>query len=149
MNLLEQLDECWREIIDISDPEIKKRKFDEFANWMEAQVARLPEAEQVAALQPIMKQMAIYGSLQQNDPEELKVRLGLSAPSASSTANRLGEAAAETVDLMPHVDEFWREIFGRDKKFIETKHGQFVKRMQDQVHICQRRNKTRYSGKSI
>jgi hypothetical protein len=133
MNFLEQLDEVWREIIDISDPETKKRKFNEFMNRLEAQVARLPKGEQEAALQPIMKQMAIYGSLQQNDPEALKVRLGLSAPSASASADRLAQAAAEPMDLMPQVDEFWREIFGRDRKFIEKKYVAFIKRMQDQV----------------
>lgn len=133
MNFLEQLDECWREIIDISGPEIKKRKFNEFMDRVESQAASLPEAEQVAALHLIGKQMAIYGSLQQNDPEELKVRLGLSAPSASATTVRLGQAAAEPVDVMPQVDEFWREILGRDKKFIETKHLAFIKKVQDQV----------------
>lgn len=114
-------------------PSNKKRKFDEFLNRLEAQVARLPHEQQAEALQPVIKQMALYAGLQQHDPEELKVRLGLCAPLASASSDRLVQAAAEPVDLMPQVDEFWREILGRDSKFIEAKHLEFTKKLQDQV----------------
>jgi hypothetical protein len=132
MNFLEQLDEVWREIID-KDPETKKRKFNEFMGRLEAEVARLPKGQQEGALQPIIKQMAVYASLQQNDPEALKARLGLSTPSASASADRLAQAAAEPLDLMPQVDAFWREILGRDRKFVERKHREFVTSIQHQV----------------
>ncbi|WP_316398237.1 hypothetical protein [Bradyrhizobium sp. 33ap4] len=132
MNFLEQLDEVWRDSLE-DDPETKKRKFGEFMDRLEPQVARLPAAQQAEALQPIMRQMAIYGSLQQNDPEGLKVRLGLSPPTTAGSADRLAQAAVETIDVTPQVDEFWREILGRDRKFIETRYTAFIKRMQDQV----------------
>ncbi|MGL3211125.1 hypothetical protein [Bradyrhizobium sp. BR 1433] len=132
MNFLDQLDEVWRETLE-SDPETKKRKFNEFLNSLEAQAARLPQGEQEGALQAVIKQMTVYAGLQQHDPEALRVKLGLSAPSASTTDALLAQAAAEPVDLTPQVDAFWREIFGRDRKFVEMKHREFMARMQDQV----------------
>jgi hypothetical protein len=111
----------------------KNPKFNEFMDWLEAQVARLPQGEQAAAFQPVMKQMTVYYGLQQHDPEALRVRLGLSAPSALASADRLAQAAAEPMDLLPQVDEFWRKIFGRDRKYIEKKYVEFIKRLQDQV----------------
>jgi hypothetical protein len=133
MDFLTQLDDLFRETINETDLAIKKRKYDEFCNRLEAQVARLPQEQQAEAFQPVMKQMALYASLQQNDPEDLKVRLGLRGPSAA--INRLAQVAegAPRIDVMPQVDEFWRETLGRDRKFIEKKYHALFKNLQDQV----------------
>lgn len=71
----------------------------------------------------------MYAGLQHHAPEALKVIL--SAPSAFAAL--LAQAAAEPMDLTPQMDEFWREILGRDRKFIEMKYAEFIKRMQDRV----------------
>ncbi|MGY3441120.1 hypothetical protein [Bradyrhizobium sp. USDA 4473] len=135
MNLLEQLDEVFRETIDENDVQIKKRKFDEFVNRMEAQVARLPQEDQRGAMEPVMQQMALYAGLMQHDKEDLRVRLGLRGPSAA--INRLGQVAAESalpkMDLLPQVDQLWREVLGRDRSFVNARLIEFNKSVQDQV----------------
>ncbi|PDT75098.1 hypothetical protein [Bradyrhizobium sp. C9] len=132
MNFLEQLDEVWRETID-ADPDTKRRKFNEFTDKLAVQVARLPEAEQVAAFQSVAKQMTVYAGLQQHDPEDLKVRLGLRGPKAA--IERLAQVAAEvptTIELMPQVDEFWRENLGRGRS-VEKRYVEFLGRITGQV----------------
>lgn len=135
MNLLEQLDEVFRETIDEGDVQIKKRKFDEFTNRMEAQVARLPQERQRGAMEPVMQQMALYAGLLQHDKEDLRVRLGLRGPAAS--INRLAQVAAESalpkMDLLPQVDQLWREVLGRDRKFVQARLIEFNKSVLDQV----------------
>ncbi|WP_375788633.1 hypothetical protein ACE10Z_15195 [Bradyrhizobium sp. Pha-3] len=135
MNLLEQLDEVFRETIDESDVEIRRRKFNEFTNRMEAQVARLPPEDQRGAMEPVVQQMAVYWGLMQHDKEDLRVRLGLRGPSAA--INRLGQLAAESalpkMDLLPQVDHLWREILGRDRSFVKARLIEFNNSVQAQV----------------
>ncbi|UVO34495.1 hypothetical protein KUL72_23750 [Bradyrhizobium arachidis] len=133
MNLLEQLDEVFRETIDESDVQIRKMKFDEFTNRMEAQIARLPHEEQRGAMEPVMQQMATYAGLMQHDKEDLRVRLGLRGPKAA--IERLAQVATEgpsTIDLMPQVDAFWRENLGRGSS-VEKRYIEFLDRLKGQV----------------
>ena len=93
MNLLEQLDEFWREIFG-QDRSVIEKRYPEFVASIQAQVAHLPQPEQDQLMWQVVQRNAEYIALAQRDRNALKIRLGL--PALSPEANRLVQVATET-----------------------------------------------------
>jgi hypothetical protein len=125
MNLLEQLDDFWREAIqlDMSDWALFESKYADLVQRIGDQVAltNLPDEEQASLIRQVFNRNAEYIGLAKQDRNALKVKLGVPASSA-----------------VDQLDNFYRECFqmnfwGGDRKVFESKYADLMKRLQAQV----------------
>ena len=100
MNLLEQLDDFWRECLQSSggDKEFFESKYADFVQRVGDQVSHLPDEEQNRLVKQVFDRNAEYIAIAKRDKDALRVRLGVpvSSPSPINT-NRLAQVAADTV----------------------------------------------------
>jgi hypothetical protein len=127
MNLLEQLDDFWRECLQSSggDKEFFESKYADFVQRVGDQVSHLPDEEQNRLVKQVFDRNAAYIAMAKQDRDALKVKLG---PPASSAVDQL--------------DDFYRECFQAnyfgDRKVFERKYAELIKRLQAQVaHLPQ------------
>lgn len=96
MNLLEQLDDFWRETL--QSGAYNQTKYTDLMKRLQDQVSHLPDEEQNRLVKPLVDRNAEYIAMAKRDRNALKVRLGVSVSSPSPVnAGRLAQVAADTV----------------------------------------------------
>ncbi|MCA6108079.1 hypothetical protein [Bradyrhizobium cenepequi] len=122
MNILEQVDDFWREALQWSviDWSSLQSKYADLVQRIGDQVSHLPDEEQAVLIRQAFDRNAEYIALAKQDRNALKVRLGLPASSA-----------------VDQLDDFWREAL-RSNAYDQTKYTDLLKRLHDQVsHLPQ------------
>ena len=130
MNILEQVDDFWREALQLDimrDLNAFQNKYADLVQRIGDQVSQtnLPVEEQARLVRQAFDRNAEYIAMAKQDRNALKVKLGLPASSA-----------------VDQLDDFYRECFRMnyfgDRKVFETKCTDFLKRLQAQVaHLPQ------------
>src|SRR4051794_32341996 len=96
MNLLDQLDDFWRDTLQsgVTNPKIIGKKYNDLIVKIQGQVAHLPQEEQDQLVWQLVNRNAEYIAIANKDKDNLRVRLGL--PPLLNSGNRLAQVAAET-----------------------------------------------------
>ncbi|WP_456827909.1 hypothetical protein [Bradyrhizobium sp. USDA 4518] len=117
MNILEQVDDFWREGIKSG-----VTNYDDFIKRLQDQVSHLPQEEQDRLFNQVADRNTEYLALAERDNDALRVRLGLPAYAVFENSR---SAAVQ-------VDDFWRECLQSGQN-NQTKYADLIKRIQGQV----------------
>ena len=132
MNVLEQVDDFWREALQLdimSNFNFFQTKYAALVQRIGDQVSHLPDEEQARLIREAFDRNAEYIALAKQDKNALKVKLGVP----------LGLPASSAVD---QLDDFYRECFRMnyfdDREGYLRRYNDLVKRLQAQVaHLPQ------------